>query len=194
MSKWVEEVFQAPRDAWGLLLGLASALSILALVRHEFATEPLRVVLQNWSAWSHSFWSNIAGLVDWHPTASYAAALTAVVLTWAMVLRGYARNQVVAFFETRDRAWLKSIPIFLIGVGFAIILASEVLRPIEGTDTRTLSLFEGLLGISLLYVGIPLGLTVCFMKTPRSFFGVAIAGIALLLIDQIPLLPAATGG
>jgi hypothetical protein len=50
----------APVDAWALAAGLASALSILGMLHPEFASEPLRVIVEHWRYWSHEFWTSIA--------------------------------------------------------------------------------------------------------------------------------------
>jgi hypothetical protein len=186
LKSWMEEALNAPRDAWGLLLGIASALSIFALVRHEFTYEPLRIVLYNWQELSHAFWSTIGKFFDISLPKPLAIALTMALLGVAVLIRGTVRQQIVQI-KFNFVFWLCAAVGWLI-VGYLTLLAYSIGTPIA--ERRELD--EGLRLVSAGVAGFGGGsLLAAALFTPRSFFGVVIAAIALLLIDQIPLLPAA---
>jgi hypothetical protein len=185
VGKWFEEMLQAPRDAVALLLGLVAAFSVLALLRHEFASEPLRVVFANWNYWSHLFWQFFADLIDIEVNSRESHMLTATIMVWAVFLRGYFRAQIVTL----------GLPVWAWGlicwVSFHIggfWLSSSAVELPYPEDGKWLPPIVGMICLATFGIGIAVSL----LKAPRSFFGIVIAAIALLLIDKIPLLPAAT--
>ena len=192
MSNWTEEAIQAPRDAWGLLIGLASAGSIFALLRHEFTKEPLRVAIDNWQYWSHGFWAAIGQIVHLAVKPDVAAFYTATALTWIVVLRGVARGQTVHnLFGGRRWPWFAaygvSMIVMFVMIGIVVVPLASSAAVVDDTSLKINSFI--LLFCTIVW---PLGISYSLLRTPRSFFGVVIAAIALLLIDRIPLLAAAT--
>jgi len=191
MNKWIEEALQAPRDARALLLGLVAACSVFALLRHEFATEPLRVLLASWSYWSHAFWQACADLLRLKLYQGQSGLLTLTVMTWIVFLRGHIRGQSL----TPVRSWWDWLGLFVVGValGFGLLLVVVAMAVWEKVPAgyEAPPLIRGLMMFCIL-LALPMGLVAAIVKTPRSFFGVVIAAIAILLIDKRPLLPTAT--
>lgn len=194
MNKWIEEALRAPRDAVALLLGLVTAFSIFALVRHEFASEPVRVVLANFSYWSHSFWQAVGNVLSLKVSPVGAGVLTSTALVWTVFARGLSRGQAIEFLG-RPVTWRRGLlwaAVFFLAFVTWMIAVLAVISPL-GTTTDD-GPFVVVVAVGSMLLLCPLGITLALTKTPRSFFGVVIAGLLLLMIDRIPILPAATGG
>lgn len=181
MNKWIEEALQAPRDAWGLLLGLASAFSILALLHNQFESEPMRVVMDSWRMWSHQAWSMVGNFLHIDIGRYRAVLLTACILNWAVLLRGAARSQLV----WPGNNGLIVLLALVCGGAATALLADAATAPFPN------EMAQGD-GSPLIVLAMLLAVVSAFAFAPRSFFGVVIAGILLLLIDRIPILPAAS--
>lgn len=179
MSNWIEEALQAPKDAWALLTGLASAFSILALIQHEFSTEPLRVVVRNWSFWSQAFWPLVIPVEIAKPIAEL---LTAAVFSWIVVGRGILRRQGVL------SPW--TLVLGLMIVGLVTSLLKDLVPLFLPNAFPSLDTPQNAGAGVFAFLVLCIGLTTSVVVTPRSFFGVVIAGLLLLLIDRIPILPA----
>lgn len=182
MNKWISEALRAPLDAWGLLLGLASACSILALLKYEFAKEPLRVILNNWRYWSHEFWGWLLSAVGIQLPKDIAVAITMLILCAAVLFRGLARNQTVESAPPttmNDTLWFVGLLVGLLATFVFGIITN--IDPASGTSDWSPAI------VTLLAFAASIFLWLALLSTPRSFFGVVIAAIALLLIDRIPM-------
>lgn len=187
MSKWIEEAMRAPRDAWALLLGLASACSIFALLHHPFEKEPLRAVVEHWQFWSQEFWGALASFAGWSIPKTLAISLTTMVFSCAVLLRGVLRGQVVEWAHAEAQGSERLLRgLFLLLTGGVAAAGYTIMQyeALGSQATGVVTLLPNLVGA--------LALASALQSTPRSFFAVVIAAIALLLIDRIPLLPAAT--
>lgn len=189
MNNWMEETLQAPRDAWGLLLGLATSFSIFALLRHEFANEPLRVVLQNWALWSHLFWGWFAGLLQLQVSPILARCLTVLALSCAVLLRGFVRRQSLPEVRISGSGANRTVIGFLLLLLYLAVFVA-MLMPIAlaiGNDEPMTT------GLELpIAVASALVLTIALIQTPRSFWGVVLASAALFAVGTIPI-PVASG-
>lgn len=183
MRDWIEEALQAPRDAWGLLLGLVSAFSFVALLKYQFSHEPMRFLMENWKHWSHAFWTYLASFINVRPEAVDAHILTATVLFWAVYFRGYFKDKTV------DVPGSVVVALFPVALFLCAIFLMNLGDPINNA-VRNNNFFAIIGGLALLSA-FPLAIALGIAKTPRSFFGFVIAVLVLLIIDRIPLLPAA---
>ncbi|MEQ1865633.1 MAG: hypothetical protein ABL996_13415 [Micropepsaceae bacterium] len=188
MNDWFKEAFRAPLDAWGLLLGLGSAFSVLALLHHEFAMEPLRVVIENWHYWSDEFWGALGSVFGLEVPRRLAICLSMMAFSIAVLIRGLVRSEgmslrlrsLLAFAASRLVVFVTvgGLILILVMLGYAKLLDIAV-RGVDPDEplslTAQIAIWTGLASMLLAMV-----------FTPRSFFGVVIAAITLLLIDRIP--------
>jgi hypothetical protein len=107
--------------------------------------------------------------------------LTAIVFAWIVFIRGFLRGQAVTINGPSRMA------IFLVSFFLALLLLAMLLRGEAGGTLSGPEEAVFLFG----QVVFCMGVFASALKTPRSFFGVVVAALALFLVDRIPMLQAA---
>lgn len=188
MRTWVQEALRAPSDAIGLLWGLVTAFSIFALLRHEFSVEPLRVLMENWSLWSTQFWNFIFSVFSVKLTPRTAIVLTVTVLAIIVFFRGLIRGHIVNGWPIPTNEYGEPrllVHCILFGVCFFI---GAVVLAIAGKGLPKATPTEVYFNIIFILFALPTAIFFSFLKTPRSFFGVVIALVFLLIIDRLVII------
>jgi hypothetical protein len=200
-----------------MVLGLATAVGILALVQPKLVNAPLLALLQSWAEISHAFWNFVGEFFALRIPRPIAASLSVIAVCIIMLIRaaalGYivpspltARELTAPFtgkfydFVKQTFGWVFGFLLVLFVAFFVTVLAVEngLRREAEQqAKERGLDYYDVLWPLRDEAFAVAIATTVVagfllatlFWRAPRAFWGAVIATIALVGVGMLRIPP-----